>query len=485
MTTITRIRPHKGPQTKFLKSNADIAIYGGAAGGGKSYALLLEPLRHISKRGFQGVIFRRTSEQVRQAGGLWDEASGLYPLVGGKGRENTLDWRWKAGATIRFEHLQHESTKYEQHGSQICYLAFDELTHFTETQFFYMLSRNRSTCGVRPYVRCTCNPDARSWVAQLIAWWIDQDSGYAIPERSGVKRWFAKVNDKLEWSNSKAELAERLAGSDVRPLSLTFIPAKLDDNPTADPEYRSRLMALSRVERERLLGANWKVSEDAIIDGSWINRYSMNGDMVDCTVAGRRWLLEPTTLRRFATIDTAGTSREKAEELKGSRDPSWTVVAIWDHHHQSDLLVLRHIWRARVGWNELKEQALTVLRAWRVPRAYVENAHYGQALVAELPGIQTELVGPVLGGMAESHRGAKLERAIASGLLSRLENGLLAIPREESPWVRAYMNELVGWGGLPKEAADQIDVSSYACHAARKQVSSWGGVIKIGGLSRV
>jgi len=134
----------------------------------------------------------------------------------------------------------------------------------SEHQFWYMMSRNRSTCGVRPYVRATCNPDADSWVANLIAWWIDQDTGVAIPERSGVLRWFYRVHDRLEWYDSEAEARE--AHPDLSaitaPKSLTFIAARLQDNPTlmkADPGYLANLMGMPLVDRERLLGGNWKI----------------------------------------------------------------------------------------------------------------------------------------------------------------------------------------------------------------------------------
>ena len=79
-------------------------------------------------------------------------------------------------------------------------MAFDELCHFTEGQFFYMLRRNRSGCGIKPYVRASCNPDASSWVADFIGWWIDQDSGFPIPERSGKLRYFLREDDAIKWA---------------------------------------------------------------------------------------------------------------------------------------------------------------------------------------------------------------------------------------------------------------------------------------------
>jgi Terminase large subunit, T4likevirus-type, N-terminal len=259
------IRPQAGAQERFLACSADIGIYGGAAGGGKSFGLLMEPLRHIGNEHFGGVIFRRTSPQITNEGALWDEAGKLYPLVGGQARVGDLEYRFASGSSVSFRHLQHEATKFDWQGAQVPFIGFDELTHFTKSQFFYMLSRNRSTCGIRPYIRATCNPDADSWVAEFIGWWIDQETGLPIPERAGVLRYFIRISDALIWGASPEELREK-HGADVQPKSVSFIPAKLTDNPelmAADPGYLANLMALGAVERARLLGGNWKIRSAA------------------------------------------------------------------------------------------------------------------------------------------------------------------------------------------------------------------------------
>lgn len=262
----TVIRPQPGPQTTFLSSPADIAIYGGAAGGGKTWALLMEPLRHVGNAGFGAVFFRRNLTQVRNEGGLWDESEKLYPHLNASPRSAPdLSWTFPSGAGVAFAHLEHDKTIYNWQGSQIPLICFDELTHFSAKQFWYMLSRNRSMCGVRPYVRATCNPDADSWVAEFIAWWIDPETGFAIPERAGKLRWFIRIGDAIIWADSPEELAHHtnpLTGEPIPPKSVTFIPAKLSDNAllmAADPGYLANLMAQPTVERERLLGGNWKI----------------------------------------------------------------------------------------------------------------------------------------------------------------------------------------------------------------------------------
>lgn len=300
------IRPQAGPQETFLASPADIAIYGGAAGGGKTWALLLEPLRHVGNKDFGAVFFRRSTVQVRNEGGLWDESTKLYPDLGGAPKEHVLSWAFPSGASVSMAHLEHDKTVLNYQGSQIPLILFDELTHFSQKQFWYMLSRNRSMSGVRPYVRATCNPDADSWVAQFIEWWIDQNTGLPIPERSGALRWFVRINDALKWADTPEELEAKHPG--IPPKSVTFIAASLTDNKAlmdADPGYMANLLALPKVDRERLLGGNWKIrpASGLLFKRSWVR-------VVDAA---------PTDLRIVRGWDLAGTPKTE------DNDPDWTA----------------------------------------------------------------------------------------------------------------------------------------------------------------
>lgn len=268
--------PQPGPQEKFLASPADICIYGGSAGGGKSFALLLAAIRYKSVYGYGATIFRRNFNQVFAQGGLWDESIKMYGNIRGasnsqiKGQWTFKDRDGKPVSKITFAHLEREDDVLKWQGTQICGLCFDELTHFSEKTFFYMLSRNRSTCGVVPYVKATCNPDADSWVAKFIEWWIDQDTGYPIQERGGVMRYFIRRGETIYWADTKKELWERFElktkEEKAEPKSVTFIPSSIYDNKallTANPEYLSNLKSLATVERERLLNGNWKIMNRA------------------------------------------------------------------------------------------------------------------------------------------------------------------------------------------------------------------------------
>jgi predicted phage terminase large subunit-like protein len=342
------IRPQAGPQTAFMSTPADIGIYGGSAGGGKTWSVLLEPLRHIGNKEFDAVIFRRNLTQVTNPGGLWDEAGKLYGVISGaEPLKNPLQWTFASNARVRFAHLTNEDTVLDWQGSQIPLIEFDELTHFTRAQFFYMLSRNRSMSGVRPYVRATCNPDADSWVAEFIAWWIDQDTGYPIPERAGVLRYFVRVNDALIWGDTPDELVHHLPqmddlpeGTEQRDLikSVTFIPSKLSDNKAlmkADPSYLANLLSLPTVERERLLGGNWKIRPAA---GMYFQRAWC--EVVDAVPAGL------TVVRYW---DRAAT--EKMEH----NDPDWTVGTKLGYDAERGIYYVMHVERMRVGPFEVEK----------------------------------------------------------------------------------------------------------------------------------
>ncbi len=154
---------------------------------------------------------------------------------------------------------------YNYQGSQIPLIMFDELTHFSESQFWYLLSRSRSDSGVPGYIRATTNPDTDHWCKKILSWWIDPETGYPIPDRSGVLRWFVRINGELHWGSSREELKNKF-GDDQLPKSLTFVPAKLDDNPillSKDPGYKANLDALPLVERMRLKEGNWNAKPES------------------------------------------------------------------------------------------------------------------------------------------------------------------------------------------------------------------------------
>ena len=201
--------------------------------------------------------------QIMNAGGLFDASQAIYRLIpGAVPRKNPRPhWIFPSGAIIYFAHLEQDNTVYDWQGTELQLIEFDEATHFTENQVWYMLSRARGMAGIRPYIRCSCNPDPDSFVRKLIDWWIGED-GLAIQERSGIIRYFARVDGNFVWGDSVQEVVDQnpyeIEPNDVK--SFTFISSKLTDNAALmkeNPDYMANLKALDAVNRARLLDGNW------------------------------------------------------------------------------------------------------------------------------------------------------------------------------------------------------------------------------------
>ena len=310
----TTVKPQEGFQEKFLTCHADIVIGGGSAGSGKTYAAVLAPLYHIQDPNFKCVVFRRNLTQIKNSGGLWQESQTLYPLFGGKAREQALDWQFKSGAKIKFAHLEYESDRLVWQGSQIALIIFDELTHFTESQVNYLMSRLRGVYKSKPQLLATCNPDSTSFVARWIEWWIGDD-GFPIPERDGVLRYFIKNGETWTWGNSKQEVIDAVKDymPEVTPdfvKSITFISGKLSDNKIlmkADPTYIANLFNLPEQEKRELLYGNWNKSASklGLFDPDYVENMFDNP-------------YPKTSTGRYITCDAARFGAD------------WTVIFVWN-----------------------------------------------------------------------------------------------------------------------------------------------------------
>ena len=280
------IEPNEGPQAAYFDADADIVIYGGQAGGGKTFGLLVDAMRDVDTARYGAVIFRRELTRITNEGGMWDEAQDLYPPRGGISRQSPrMEFRWPNRAKVQFAHLEHEDTKRAWTGAQIAFLGFDQLEEFTEGQFWFLFGRNRTKCGVRPRLRATVNPvppedPVGGWLAKLLQWWWDPETGYPIAERSGAVRWFVRLSEEIRWFWTREEalgaaIAAGIPREDAEdmPKSLTFIPASVDDNPHIGAEYKGTLLALPLVDRERLAKGNWKIRPQAgnVFNRAWFD----------------------------------------------------------------------------------------------------------------------------------------------------------------------------------------------------------------------
>ncbi len=227
-------RPNDGPQTDFLAASETDVLYGGAAGGGKSYAMLVDPLRYAHRGAHRALILRRSMPELRE---LIDKSRELYPKAfpGCKYKEVEKLWNFPSGAKIEFGFLERDADVYRYQGQAYSWIGFDEITHqATEFSWNYLASRLRTTDPeIIPYMRCTANPGG------VGAHWVKKR--YIDPSPPN----------------------ESFQGSDG--LIRKFIPARLDDNPylAGDGRYEQMLKALPPTQRRQLLEGDWDVAEGA------------------------------------------------------------------------------------------------------------------------------------------------------------------------------------------------------------------------------
>lgn len=451
------LTPQPGPQTMFMCSPADIVIYGGAAGGGKTFALLMEGLRHKNVVGFSGVIFRKNYTQITASGGLWDAAQKIYGLVQGANAKKTPKLHWyftPSNARINFAHLERDEDLMSWQGTEICYLAFDELTHFSRHQFLYMLSRNRSTCGIRPYVRATCNPDSDSWVADFISWWINQDTGYPIYERSGVVRYMCVLNDMIYWGSNPHELAKEHGVNVEECKSVTFIASKLTDNKVLmakDPSYMANLKALAEIDKERLLYGNWKIRPAAGMYFKTENFTFVDAVPKNIVAYARSWDLaatEPTPLNPDPDA-TAGV-------LMGLLDDG-RVIVLDVKRKQIKANDARNLLRNMAAIDQGKYKFVQITIPQDPGQAGKAQA---QSLVSMLAGYSVEIVSPT---------GSKEVRA--TPFASQVQAGNVLILKGE--WNDMYLSELESFPESKHD--DMVDASSDAFNKLMNS-RSWGGL---------
>ncbi len=227
-------KANDGPQTDFLAAPERDVLYGGAAGGGKSYAMLIDPLRFAHRAAHRALILRRSMPELRE---LIDKSRELYPKAfpGCKYKEVEKLWNFPSGAKVEFGFLERDADVYRYQGQAYSWIGFDEITHLpTEFGWNYLASRLRTTDPeISTYMRCTANPGGvgANWVKKR----------YVDPYPPN----------------------ESFTGEDN--LTRKFIPARLDDNPylAKDGRYEEMLMALPPTQRKQLLEGNWDVNEGA------------------------------------------------------------------------------------------------------------------------------------------------------------------------------------------------------------------------------
>src|SRR6266550_3770963 len=411
------ISAQRGPQTEFLRTAADICIYGGAAGGGKTVGLILEPLRHVGRvANFTAVFFRRTTPQITNPGGLWDESQNFYPRLGGTPHLRAQEWRWPRGGKIKFSHLQLGTTVHDWQGAQITLICFDE----------------------------------------LLAWWINPETGLPIPERAGMLRYYVRIAGRIAWADRPEDLMQHLpAPQDLppgvdppRPISVTFIPASVFDNPAllrVNPEYLAWLLSLPLLESEGLLGGNWKIRPAA---GLYFKREW-------CAVVDQ----VPAGLDIVRYWDLAAT--EKTE----LNDPDWTVGIKLGRDRNGSYWLL-DVMRRRANPGDVERLLLDTAAqdGKRVEVGFGQDP--GQAGKSQAQHLVRALTGFTTKPATES--GDKLTRF--GPFSAQCRAGNVKILR--GPWNDDLFRVLEGFPELAHD--DEVDACSGALEMLNPNMNSWG-----------
>jgi hypothetical protein len=334
-----RLGPQPGPQEKFLACSADIALYGGSANSGKSVCLLLDVLGHAHNPLWNGLLLRRHAKDFKDKGSIYEKAKRLFAGTGARFRAGEyMDVTWPSGASLAFRHLDDANMQGYQ-GPEYAWIGFDEITHFEMSWVRYLMTRMRTSAGVRPSMRMTCNPDPDHEIAQWVDPWylVDPPSGRPNVARSGVPRFLAvsRETDALVWGNTRAECAE-LAGRPPNEVkSFTYIAASPEDNAIGmieNPDYASSLAMAGRVEEARLRGGDWRVRVET---GGMLRREWWGG--ADGTMR------EPLAqiVRRVRSWDKAASKPKPS-----NKHPDFTagIMVAWDIHgrwYVTDLVICR------------------------------------------------------------------------------------------------------------------------------------------------
>lgn len=245
-------QPNPGPQTEFLSAPEREVLYGGSAGGGKTFAMVADPVRGFNFEGQRSLLLRRTTEELREILSVTKE---LYPkaIPGAKFLERDKTWVFPSGATLWLSYLDRDDDVMRYQGQAFQWIGFDEITQWhTPYPWDYMRSRLRGDKGNGLYMRSTSNPGGpgHQWVKKM----------FVDPAPWGESFWATDINTgkTLTWPKGHSREGEPL-------FKRRFIPAKLFDNPylASDGMYEANLLSLPEHQRRQLLEGDWDINEGA------------------------------------------------------------------------------------------------------------------------------------------------------------------------------------------------------------------------------
>lgn len=410
--------PH---QAAFLLVPHKEAFYGGAAGGGKSIALLMAALMYVENPKYKALILRRTFADLSAPGALIDIAHEWLGPTDARWNEQKHQWTFPSGAVLKFGHMANETDKQQYQGAQYQFVGYDELTHFTETMYKYLFSRMRKQADndIPIRMRAAGNPGGlgHEWVKRRF---IDDPADY--PD---------------EFTEAEIERRKRRI----------FIPSGLRDNPYLNQEdYTDSLMELDPVTRAQLLNGDWNVAAS----GNMFKREWLDNRIISEVPHNVQ------LIRKVRYWDLASTDEEKVIKEKGDHD--YTASVLQALGNDGNIYILE-ITRDRVTPAAAEQLVYTKgIRDGRIGVAIWMEQEPGSSGVATLHTYKKLMLGFNFRGDKPS--GGKIERARTAS--AACENGLVYIVRGAK--TQEFLNELVSFPVGTHD--DMVDAFS-------------GGIIKI------
>lgn len=422
------------------------------AGCGKSHQALLKVLKYKDDPNFRGVFIRETSTQLSQAGGLYQEAEKMWKQFGAKFKTHPqMTATFESGAQVQFKVCGADRDISNYDGGQFSLVVFDEAQNHTDVQIRYLESRIRSQAKGPHQLIATCNPRRDSHLMPFVSWYLDQETGIPIPERSGVERYYASYCGTMVFADTKAELVEKYPG--VTPQSYTFISATIRDNPrmkVLNPGYVARLENLKRVERERLLMGSWfaKESSSGYFKREWCEIIK------ECPA---------NVVARFRGMDLASSLASESNP-----NPDWTAT-VRVSRDKMGFYIIEHVDRYRKLTNGVLDEI--------VRQFYADKAELGTVVPVYIPrdpgasGAQANMF--FIKTLVEQGVDARTEPVSGhSGKLARMQPFLALaeagwIKVVEGEWNEMFFNELEDYiDGNRNQKDDMWD----ACATAGKAV---------------
>jgi predicted phage terminase large subunit-like protein len=423
------------------------------AGCGKSHQALLKVLKYKDDPNFRGIFIRETSVQLSQAGGLYQEAEKMWSQFGAKFKTHpTMTATFPSGAQVQFKVCGADRDITNFDGGQFSLVVFDEAQNHTDVQIRYLESRIRSQAKGPHQLICTCNPRRDSHLMPFVSWYLDQETGIPIPERSGVERYYAAYCGSMVFGDTKEELLEKYPG--VSPQTYVFISATIKDNPrmkVLNPGYVARLENLKRVERERLLLGSWfaKQESQGLFRRSWC-------EVVDCVPAN--------ATARHRGMDLASTLASESNpnpdwtaSVRISKSDGYYYVEHVERYRELTHSVLEHIAdTSKRDYNELGAKVPVTIPKDPGAAAAAANMFFVKTLVEKGVDVRSEGV--------SGHTG-KLARM--QPFLSLAEAGWVRVVKGD--WNEMWFNELEDYiDGNRNQKDDMWDATASAAKAVMK-----------------